>query len=226
MATITTRRAFLKAAAALSATALAACQPKVVEVTRVVEKEVEKVVKETVVIEGTPQVVEKVVKETVVVQVKPTVAEKVTIRFHEGIRPADTGRAEQIFAQFAEENPGIEIKNEPLPENWPDKTLAMMAAGTAPDVQRGYGDPMYAFVSRNMFTDLQPAIERDLTQADIDDFVKPQFDFFSFGKPGKKFAMPMYCGTSAFLYNKGMFDEFGIAYPDNEWDWTTGLEIG
>jgi len=59
------RRDFLTLAGlATAGTALAACQPKIVEVTKVVEK----VVKETVMVAGTPQVVEKVVKETVVVK--------------------------------------------------------------------------------------------------------------------------------------------------------------
>lgn len=65
------RRTVLKGGAAVAATSLlAACQPQTVE------KVVEKVVKETVIVEGTPQVVEKVVKETVVVEkvVEPTKA--------------------------------------------------------------------------------------------------------------------------------------------------------
>ena len=59
------RRQMLKGlGAAVAGTALAACQPKTV----IVEKEVEKIVKETVMVEGTPKVVEKVVKETVIVE--------------------------------------------------------------------------------------------------------------------------------------------------------------
>ena len=60
MATKRTRRDFMRLSALGAASALvAACaQPEVVE----------KVVKETVVVEGTPQVVEKVIKETVVVE--------------------------------------------------------------------------------------------------------------------------------------------------------------
>src|SRR4030042_4689601 len=64
-----TRRGVLKSAAfAVVGVIAAACQPKIVEVTR----EVEKVVKETVVVAGTPEVVEKVVKETVVVKEEVT----------------------------------------------------------------------------------------------------------------------------------------------------------
>jgi len=54
-------------------TALAGCAPKVVEKTVVVEKPVEKVVKETVIVEGTPQVVERVVTATPPPQEMPKV---------------------------------------------------------------------------------------------------------------------------------------------------------
>ena len=88
-----TRRELLRIAGIGSAVSLlAACQPKVVEVTRVVEKPVKEVVKETVIIAGTPQVVEKevtkvvkeVVKETVVVEKEaatPAPAEQIVLRY-------------------------------------------------------------------------------------------------------------------------------------------------
>jgi multiple sugar transport system substrate-binding protein len=61
---------------------LAACQPKVVKEIVKETVEVEKVVKETVIVEGTPQVVEKVVKEVVTATTAPKVeAEGVTIEY-------------------------------------------------------------------------------------------------------------------------------------------------
>jgi len=74
-----TRRSVLRAAAAtMAGLALGACQPKVVEVTREVEKVVEKEV--TKIVAGTPQVV----KETVVVEkaAQPAPKKAVTIRAH------------------------------------------------------------------------------------------------------------------------------------------------
>jgi ABC-type glycerol-3-phosphate transport system substrate-binding protein len=67
------RRAFLRlAAAGTMGAALAACQPKIVEVTKIVTEQ--QVVKETVVVAGTPQVVEKVVEKEVTKVVMQTVA--------------------------------------------------------------------------------------------------------------------------------------------------------
>jgi len=72
------RRAFLRLSALGASALVAACAPKVVEKvvkeTVVVEKAVEKVVKETVIVAGTPKVVEKVV--TQVVEVAPKTAEE------------------------------------------------------------------------------------------------------------------------------------------------------
>ena len=63
------RRAFLRAfGAGAAAAAMGACAPKTVLVEKEVTREVEKVVKETVVVEGEPVEVTKVVKETVVVK--------------------------------------------------------------------------------------------------------------------------------------------------------------
>jgi len=205
-------------------TTLAACQPKVVMQTVVVEKEVEKVVQQTVVVEKEVEKKVEVTKEVIKIATAAP-SEVIEIRFQDGIQPADEGNALKLFEQFHEKNPKIKIKNEPNPDGWPDKTLTMMAAGTAPDIHLGYGDPMYLFVSRGMFMDLQPKIDSDLKAEQVDDYVKAQYDFFQFGKPGKRFALPKYCGTSAYLYNKGMFEEAGLPLPDNTWDWLTTLEV-
>ena len=80
------RRAFLRLSAFGASGLLAACAPKIIKETVIVEKAVEKVVtkiveevvKETVIVEGTPEVVEKVVTKVVevVVEVAPKTAEE------------------------------------------------------------------------------------------------------------------------------------------------------
>ena len=72
------RRTLLKMAGiGTASTVLAACQPKVVE--KIVKETVvqKEVVKETVIVEGTPQVVEKIVVATS----EPAPKEVVTVRF-------------------------------------------------------------------------------------------------------------------------------------------------
>ena len=138
-----TRRDFLKAtASACGAALLASCAPKVVEV------EKEKVVKETVVVAGTPEVVEKVVEVTAVPQgggVRATVGKEGTPLWK---APDLTGKSYILWglqydphveaynrlAKWFEAYTGAKATVEPQP--WPieNKVIAGMAAGTVPDV--------------------------------------------------------------------------------------------
>ena len=84
------RRRFLQIAGLTTVgAALAACQPQVVE----------KIVKETVVVQGTPEVVEKVVKETVVVkeEVEKEVTKVVEKVVESGIRNIPRERTVVIY---------------------------------------------------------------------------------------------------------------------------------
>jgi putative aldouronate transport system substrate-binding protein len=95
------RRRFLRGLGTLAAgSALAACAPQTVIVKETVEvekevvvtKEVEKVIKETVMVEGTPKVVEKVVKETVVVEVGAPTAEELLQNLPDKLGSPDNAR--------------------------------------------------------------------------------------------------------------------------------------
>lgn len=128
------RRELLRASgAALTATALAACQPKVVEVEKVVTQVVEK----EVIVAGTPQVV----KETVVVEkeVTPVAAPKeaVTLTFHH-IDAANYGAFTDYFNKtFVEPRyPNIKTKPAFFP-GWTEylpKIMTMAASGTIGDI--------------------------------------------------------------------------------------------
>ena len=91
---------------------LSACQPKVVEVTRVVEKEVEKLVQQTVVVEK-----EKVVQQTVVVEAKAD--EKVPeIRFL--TRVGALGMFMKEYSRLYQEQNPTKVKVKVEEGNWED----------------------------------------------------------------------------------------------------------
>lgn len=144
------RRTFLRRATVLGAgltAALAGCQPKVVEVEKIVTQEVEKIVKETVVVEGTPQVVEKVVKETVVAEDEGLMAKadesaivsaagsgSVVIEYWNGLTGEDGITMLKICQQFTEQYPDVTIKTQRIPwGNYFDKLLPAIVAGAGPD---------------------------------------------------------------------------------------------
>jgi ABC-type glycerol-3-phosphate transport system substrate-binding protein len=136
---IWSRRAFLKSAAlGLGAAVLAACQPKVVEVTKLVtEKEV---VKETVIVEGAAKEVTKVVEKEVqkIVTATPAPAGPVEILHYDRNIPQDVDFRNELAKRFTEQNPNITVKIEVMPDDYQAGLLARIASGTAGDCFR-YG---------------------------------------------------------------------------------------
>jgi multiple sugar transport system substrate-binding protein len=211
------RRNFLRVAAGTSVAALAAaCQPKVVEV--------EKIVKETVMVEGTPQVVEKVVKETVVVEKQVTAAaaakEPVIINY---MTRAQFEAGRLAVEEWNEAHPDIQIKaDEVVGDTWDYyriKIMQQLAAGNPPDTV--FTDVWYfrLYAIDNVFLNLEPLIaadydfrKEDLWPVVVENCTSPDIH-------GDMYTLPYDGGTHAFAYNKEIFDAAGVAYPTDEMDW-------
>jgi multiple sugar transport system substrate-binding protein len=225
MATLATRRGFLKGAAAmLGGTLLAACQPKIVEVTKVVEK----VVKETVVVEGEAKVVEKVVKETVVVEAATAAPKKaVTIRFHARIGEQENKLYAMQMPKFMEANPHIKVELENFPgTEYQAKISTMHAGGTI-------GDVMWSALGG-------AAVQFHYAQGIIrpyDELVQAQgYDLSQYYAgcikgltvEGKLMGLPFksHPGSAFVYYNEALLAEAGLEAPKPEWTHQDQIEMG
>jgi len=229
------RRAFLRlAATAAAGTLLAACQPKVVEVEKVVTKEVEKVVKETVVVEGTPQVVEKVVKETVIVkeEAKPAAETEKIVRvllssWAVGEIPFDTAARE-----FGETHPGVKVQVQTSFEGWDTKVIAQINDGTLEWGAAGILTP---------FLDMQRWVATKMVQP-MDDYIAASAepgaaDLLSDMLPavkedssfeGKFYSVPYSFENITFNWRVDYFNAVGATEAPKTWDdWLQiALELG
>jgi multiple sugar transport system substrate-binding protein len=196
---------------------LAACQPKVVEVTTVVEKVVEKAVKETVIVEGTPQVVEKVVKETVFVEVTPAPKEPVTITWLMRSSPSETPWEEERLNTWNSLRPETQVNLVSVPYAEVDPKLStMVAAGTPPDVFSQWGEQGFGeYYARKLPLELTPFIDRD--GYDMGQFITGAVEPYI--REGTFFSVPQVHNFAILMfYNKKMFDEAGIEYPPMDWN--------
>jgi len=208
---------------ASGAVLLAACQPKIVEVekivkeTVVVEKEVEKVVKETVIVEGESKVVEKIVKETVVVQVD-AMAEKAA-KFKgdlvwETWRGPGTGWNEERISAFQEMYPQVNIELIAMP--WGDyaKMYAEAAAGDLPDlISFDPGHLVYeAAIENGLLLDITDYADAD-PEMDLDAWY-PMFIEMQKYK-GNLYGFPSWgwSGHDCLIANRHDFEELGIEAP-------------
>jgi ABC-type glycerol-3-phosphate transport system substrate-binding protein len=234
MALRMTRRDMLRHASVGSAALLlAACQPKIVEVEKVVKEtvEVEKVVKETVEVE---KEVQKVVKETVIIEAKPAEKEPVTLRIH-------TNQGDQWYGWMKDawdlnvggwksENPHITLQFEPVAGWTADyfpKIFTHVAAGTLGDVvwyPPRHRNHVSWGIEYNIVRDLMPLVEA--SNYDLGQFYPGVIESSSW--EGKFYWMPITSEPSCpvIAYNKTMAERFGLPEPQNDWAMDELVEWG
>src|SRR5690242_1622411 len=95
------------------------------------------------------------------------------------------------------------------------KLPTQFSAGTAADVIE-MSNYTLQFGPQGVLADLHPFLDVD---ADIkmDDYVATPFEKFDY--EGKLISFPMCLTIQLLGYNKKIFDDAGIPYPDNTWKW-------
>lgn len=135
-----------------------------------------------------------------------------------------------FYPKFQEEHPDIEVEFLPFAAggNFTETVMAQMVAGNAPDVTEMCCWESTYFVQKKQTLNLQPLIDRDAEEVNMDDYYEHQFDPWK-DEEGNIHLMPRFTGTQVVYFNKDWFDKKGIPYPPQEWGgWTFDqyLEIG
>ena len=120
------------------------------------------------------------------------------------------------IAQFNEQYPGIKVEQIHVPQNYWDKVAAMFAAGTPPDLMyMGYPE-MVLYATEGTLLPLDDLIAED-PDLGTEMFFPSLIEAFTY--KGKLFGIPKDWNTQVLYYNKTLFDEAGIPYPDENWTW-------
>lgn len=129
---------------------------------------------------------------------------------------------DKVIAAFEKEHPDVKVRFEwGTSGDFFGVLLTRMAGGVAPDVTFMYEFKMPFFADKRTLLDLTPYIEREFKD-DFKDFHPVAKDIFSYG--GKVYAMPVTLAPLALFYNKRLFDQEGITYPDATWTWEMLLD--
>lgn len=119
--------------------------------------------------------------------------------------------------EFEAENPNIKIDIQV--NGWSDYWTALEAAGTGgslPDTFWMHSNNIYYYGSNDQLLDLTDYIANsDLV--DLANYPQGLDDIYNID--GKQYAIPKDYDTIALWYNKTLFDEAGISYPDDTWTW-------
>jgi len=166
-------------------------------------------------------------EETTAEEVAPP-AEEVTISFmgwggteeDEGVRAA--------IKVFQEEQSSIKVDWIHTPDNYTEKVLSMVAAGTPPDTSFVGGEVFQPWACDGLLLDITSRLEGDPVVGAEDYFIEPQERQRCTIK-GHWYGIGSCWVAPHIYYNADIFDEEGIEPPSNDpqevWDWDTFLDV-
>ncbi|MED4206355.1 sugar ABC transporter substrate-binding protein [Neobacillus mesonae] len=122
----------------------------------------------------------------------------------------------EIIKQFTEKNPNIKVKTEITPYGQYFQKLETAATGGAlPDVLWMNGAHVVQYAEGKVILPLSDMAQKD--NYSLDNYPKSLIDLYTVD--GKVYGIPKDYDTTGLWYNKKIFDESGVSYPDETWDW-------
>ena len=147
-------------------------------------------------------------------------AETVTIRFAAASGGDNLKLLNKQVAEFEATHPNIRVKLEPISDNYENKLLAEYAANVAPDCAGFSANRIVNFASRGALLPLNDFPDYGSPEVDIKGRYQTIVDALTLD--GKLYALPRDVACTAIIYfNKRLFREAGIPYPDGSWTWDT-----
>lgn len=123
---------------------------------------------------------------------------------------------EEIVEAFNEEHPDIEVKLEITPfGEYFTKLDAAAQGGGLPDVFWMNGPNFTKYAANDMLAPITENIEDD--NIDVSPFPDALLELYEY--EGDQYALPKDFDTTALWYNKQLFDDAGVDYPDDSWEW-------
>ena len=149
--------------------------------------------------------------------------EKVHLKW--AVKASEAGRAEfEEMAAMAEEACNVDIEIIALPDpgaGEANKLLISLMAGDEFDIVEDAYSNMKQFYEAGVIEELGPLAEA----AGYD--VEKIFGDYPAAFDGKIYGLPAYVDKAITIYNKDVFDQAGVSYPEaDDWTWEKFIEIG
>lgn len=128
---------------------------------------------------------------------------------------------EEVFKKFEKENPNIkiEIQTTPVDQYW-TKLQAAATGKELPDVFWMNGPNFMKYAANDILLPLDDYIKD--SNIEFDKLPESLVDLYTY--EDSKYAIPKDLDTIGLYYNKELFDQAEVSYPDDTWDWDDFLE--
>ncbi len=124
----------------------------------------------------------------------------------------------QEIADKWTETTGVKVNVEVVDwDNYWTLLEAGASGGTMPDVFWMHSNTVQMYMENNLLLDLTDYISKD-SSVDLSKYYEGVKNLYT-RNDGKVFALPKDHDTIALLYNKAIFDKYGVKYPTDAWTW-------
>ncbi len=155
---------------------------------------------------------------------KSSISDDNKVRFSFWGSPEEVRVITSIVKEWQGDHPGKKVILEHTPYGgYSSKILTRIAGGDAPDIIAAEVGLFTNFYSKGVFLSLTPFIENDESFI-LDDFFSPIIKHFTI--ENDIYGMPRDIAPFACIYyNKNIFDQNNIPYPNDNWDWDVLLDV-
>ena len=123
----------------------------------------------------------------------------------------------QTIADDWSANSGVKVNIEVIDwDNYWTLLEAGASGGEMPDVFWMHSNTAQMYMENDILLDLTDYIAADAS-VNKDNFYEGVWNLYS--SNGKQYALPKDHDTIALLYNKSVFDKYGVEYPSDDWIW-------
>lgn len=127
----------------------------------------------------------------------------------------------QMGNDFEKKHPEVRVRYEGIPGDYTSKILTQIAGRAAPDVFTLGHSNLPTFVSKGTILDITNLVRNDKS-FDLDGIYPQAIGVCSY--KGRLYGLPRNMGTAGIFYNRKLFDEANVDYPDGSWTWNDFLE--
>lgn len=136
--------------------------------------------------------------------------------------PQEKRAVDDMLASFNESHPGITMRGQHIPTDYPIKLNTMIAGGTPPAAGYLGADMALPWAEEGLLLDLTSYFEQDQKEAN-------RFEGTLYTLGDKTYGGWSVAETMLTYYNKDVFDQVGLEYPpataEDAWTWDEFVEV-